>query len=65
MEEVDIYSKASKEQKDIVTKLNPLYIKTRYEDYKNKIYKLLTKPYCEKLLTETEELFIWIKEFIK
>jgi len=47
-------------QKLTIKKLIPLYIKTRYEDYKNDISSLLTKPYCKTLLSETGELLKWI-----
>jgi HEPN domain-containing protein len=49
----------------IIEKLEPLYIKTRYEDYKNTISKLLTKPYCETLISETEDILKWIIELMK
>jgi len=60
MEETSLYGKASDKHKETITKLNPLYIETRYEDYKNKITNLLTKEYSERLLAETEELYKWI-----
>ena len=46
--------------KSIIEKLDPLYLKARYDDYKNKISSLLTKNYCQSLLNETEELLTWI-----
>ena len=46
-------------------KLDPLYIKARYEDYKSDISSLLTGDYCEILLKETEELCLWIAELMK
>ena len=63
MEETSLYSKASDKHKETITKLNPLYIDARYEDYKNKTSSLLTKEYTETLLSETEELLEWITEF--
>ena len=53
------------EQKDTLKKLDPLYIKTRYEDYKNDISSLLTNDYCGILLKETEELCLWIIGLMK
>jgi len=50
---------------DSLKKLNPLYIETRYEDYKNDIADLLTQSYCQLLLTETEALFLWISSLIR
>jgi len=65
MEETGLNGKAGDEHKKTITKLNPLYIETRYEDYKNKISNLLTKEYSELLLAETEELYKWIAAFTK
>jgi HEPN domain-containing protein len=55
----------SENQITAIEKLDPLYTKTRYEDYKNTISSLLTKPYCETLLKETEELLTWIIALMK
>jgi len=65
MEQTGLNGRASDEHKKTITKLNPLYIETRYEDYKNKISNLLTKEYSELLLVETEELYKWIAAFTK
>jgi len=53
------------DKKQTIEKLDPLYIKTRYEDYKNTIAELLTKTYCERMVNETEELLTWITELIQ
>jgi HEPN domain-containing protein len=55
----------SEGQKSTIEKLDPLYTKTRYEDYKNTIASLLTKAYCETLLKETEGLLSWIIALMK
>lgn len=52
----------SDEQKNYLDFLEPLNIEARYPGYKNKIFKLLTKEICEKLLIETNEFQKWIKE---
>jgi HEPN domain-containing protein len=49
----------------ILEKLDPLYIATRYDDYKDKMTSILTRPYCMTLLKETEELLSWIKKSMK
>ena len=49
----------------IIHKLKPLYTATRYEDNGDKIADLLTKPYCKKLLKETEVLLDWIIQSMK
>ena len=46
-------------------KLKSLYTATRYEDDGDKIADMLTKPYCKKLLEETEALLDWILESMK
>ena len=46
-------------------KLKPLYTATRYEDDGDKVADLLTKPYCKKLLKETEVLLDWIIQSMK
>ena len=65
MEDTLLAEQASEQHKATITKLNPLYIETRYEDYKNKITNLLTKEYTQLLLDETEALYQWIVEFTK
>jgi len=65
MTETGLDANASIDQKNIITKLNPLYIEARYEDYKKKISALLTKDYCRTLLTETEGLHNWIKQLME
>jgi len=47
--------------KNLLNKLTPLQIETRYPEYKEKISELLTEKYCADLLKETEELLCWIK----
>ncbi len=54
----------NKNQRQLILRLSPLYIETRYLEYKSNISSILTQAYCEKLLTETEELYVWIKELM-
>jgi len=65
MNETELAAKANEKQRETVTKLNPLYIEARYEDYKKKISVLLTKEYCHTLLRETEALHNWIAQLLK
>ena len=46
---------------NLLNKLTPLQIETRYPEYKEKISALLTEKYCVDLLKETEGLLCWIK----
>ncbi|MDR1735787.1 MAG: HEPN domain-containing protein [Oscillospiraceae bacterium] len=55
----------NEKQKTTIEKLDPLYTKSRYEDYKNTIASLLTESYCGTLLQETEELMTWILASMK
>jgi len=64
MQETGLMIKASKEQLETITKLNPLYLETRYEDYKKKISAILTKGYSGTLLRETEALHNWISQLM-
>ena len=65
MKEVELDKIASANQMETITKLNPLYIEARYEDYKKKISMLLTKDYTRTLLTETEALHNWIQQLME
>ncbi|MCX7736598.1 MAG: HEPN domain-containing protein [Candidatus Kapabacteria bacterium] len=46
---------------EIVDKLEPLNIEARYPTYKDEIFELLTKEYCQTIYKQTSELLIWIK----
>ena len=61
----DLLNKMDSNMQQILTKLKPLYIATRYEDEMNTIKELLSKPYCKKLLDETEVLLKWILQLMK
>jgi HEPN domain-containing protein len=61
----NLLDKFDDSQKEILKKLKPLYIETRYEDEKNVIAELLTKSYCKDLLSETEVMLNWIVELMK
>ena len=61
---VELFDATDDLKKNTIEKLNPLYVKTRYEDYKNTISSLLTNSYCKALLAETKELLAWITELM-
>ncbi len=51
----------SEKQLTIIDKLEPLNIETRYPTYKEELFRLLTKEYCNTIFLETQELLKWIK----
>ncbi len=51
----------TEEQKDILDVLEPLNIEARYPTYKDEIFKSLNEAKCRQILTNTNELFLWIK----
>src|SRR5690554_152894 len=59
---VSIYDEFSDEQKDLLDILDPLNIQARYPSHKEKILSDLDSHRCSKLISEAEELFIWIKK---
>jgi len=52
----------SEEQQDFMEELNPLHVKARYPEYKEKIAKTLTSDTCKRIIAETEEQLCWIKQ---
>jgi len=58
----DVINTLSNEQKLLLSKLLPLQIEARYPEYKSKVSASLSREYCNKLLTETEEFLCWIKK---
>ena len=59
--EAEIFELMEAKQKALLRTLNPLNIESRYPSYKSQINELLTQEICEKLIYDTEEMFIWIK----
>ncbi len=51
----------TEEQLDFIDLLEPLNIEARYPSYKEQLVKALTPEYCRELLTQTNELQLWIK----
>jgi HEPN domain-containing protein len=52
----------TEEQKAFVDRLDPLNIRARYPDYKNKLANMLTHKVCVEIFEQTKILQQWIKE---
>lgn len=61
IERTGLDEQLSDEQLDFIDRLEPLNIEARYPSYKDRLMKSLTKDYCEKLLMDTRNLQLWIK----
>lgn len=55
-------SEFSEQQKDLLEELEPLNIETRYPSYREQLLKSLSPQRCERLIDNTSELKIWIRE---
>ena len=60
-EQSNIDNSLSEKQKNLIDELDPLNIEARYPTYKEKILKSLNHKKCKKILSDTKELFKWIK----
>jgi HEPN domain-containing protein len=45
----------------LLNRLQPLNIEARYPTYKQEIMKLLTYDYCQSLISDSKEFYVWIK----
>lgn len=61
IERTGLDGQLSDKQLDFIDRLEPLNIEARYPSYKDRLMKSLTKDYCEKLLMDTRNLQLWIK----
>ena len=52
----------SEEQLSLLDMLSPLNIEARYPLHKSKLLESLTVERCEKMIQETEALFLWIRK---
>ena len=57
----EVYNDFSEKQKDFIDLLDPLNIESRYPTYKDRLLKSLNKTKCKEILSNTMELFNWIK----
>lgn len=53
------------DKKRFIFSLMPHYIGTKYPEDVTKLYKLYTKAYVHRLYKETEEIFRWLKAYLK
>ena len=51
----------SEDQKGVLDVLEPLNIEARYPTYKDEIFKSLNETKCKQILSDTKELYLWIK----
>ena len=56
-----IYDELSEEQIFVLATLEPFNIEGRYPTVKQELHNSLDKNTCKKLLKDTEDLMIWIK----
>jgi len=60
-----IYKELSKEQISLMAELEPMNIKARYPGEKHNILKEMTLGKCKNLISDTEELFLWLMKKLK
>lgn len=49
------------EQRELLDRIDPMYIQSRYPDERRELAAGLTKEGCSRMLSGTEELTAWIK----
>ncbi|MBQ7075649.1 MAG: HEPN domain-containing protein [Clostridia bacterium] len=59
-----IFDTMTDQQKKVLFVLNPLNIESRYPSYKETLLAQLTAERCEKIITDTKEMFTWIKTLL-
>lgn len=57
----EIYDDLTKKQIKFLKELNPMNVKARYPEEKDKIVQKLNKQVCEEILFETKEMLEWIQ----
>ena len=57
-----ISEEMSVEQLSLLDVLSPLNIETRYPLHKSRLLESLTVERCEKMIQETEALYLWLKK---
>lgn len=58
----EISSEMSEKQLSLLDMLSPLNIEARYPLHKSRLLESLTVERCEKMIQETEALFLWIRK---
>jgi len=61
-EESNLYKLMSEEQKDFLDIISPLNIEARYPTQKQELFNVLNAERCQKIIDETEEFVLWIKQ---
>lgn len=64
-EESNLYKMMSEEQKDFLDLISPLNIEARYPTQKQELFNALNNERCKKIIEETEEFVLWIKQQLK
>ena len=65
MKETALFDSLSDKQRAFMEMLLPMNIETRYPEYKDRLFKSLDREKCSKILHETREMHLWIKEKLK
>lgn len=52
-------------KKKMIFSLTPHYIGTKYPEDIANLYKLYTKAFVQRLYKQTEEVFRWLKNYLK
>lgn len=61
-EESNLYKMMTEKQKDFLDLISPLNIEARYPTQKQELFNALNNENCKKIIEETEELVLWIKQ---
>lgn len=61
-EKSDLYQSMAELYKNTLDLLGPLNIQARYPTHKEKLMQSLNKNRCQEIITQTEELYQWIKQ---
>jgi HEPN domain-containing protein len=56
-----LYADMDDEQKIFLEKLQPFQIEARYPESKNRLLNQLNEQVCRQLITDTEDMALWIK----
>ena len=57
----DVFEDMTIEQQDLLSRLEPLNVESRYPKEKDSVLTILTDEYCHTILEETEALIKWLK----
>lgn len=57
--------KLSAEQTDFLRIVNSWNLEGRYQDYKDKFYKIATKDYTEQKIKQVDELRVWLQSALQ